>query len=320
MLTLAEKIYGSLSGSYHRKWDKRGGWKAPVPVISVGNITVGGNGKTPFTIELVRLLSDRFESLRGENGIAILSRGYGRRAKDLCVVQTDADFKESGDEPLLIKRNSPSALVIAYANRVESARFAVEHFGAKLIILDDGFQHRPLARDLDIVLLDSERPLGNGHLLPAGRLRERPAALNRTDLIVSVGQEGAAEAIALKIGKPLMHATTNTSVPEGLASRMGPVYLLTAIARSSRVRQTAEDMKLNVVGHARFRDHHAFSGKELDTADQTARKLGASAILTTSKDMIRIPSWHGNLPLFEIPFRISLAESDQLLSRVEGLL
>lgn len=320
ILTLSEKLYGSLSSSYHRKWDRQGGWKAPVPVISVGNITIGGNGKTPFVIALIGLLTERFETLRGEHKIAILSRGYGRRSKELCVVTPTTDFKESGDEPLLLKRSWPNSLVISHAKRVESAKIAVEKFGATLIILDDGFQHRPLARDLDIVLLDSERPLGNGHLIPAGQLRENPAALNRATTIVSVGQGGAAPQFAAKLSKPHVVALPKTNLPHSLSPPSGPVLLLTAVARPYRVRMMAEELGIRVLKHSAFRDHHVFTARELASIAKEAQVSGVVAVLTTSKDIVRIPSWTGCLPLLEIPYQIAISKPDPIIEQVARLL
>lgn len=314
ILTLAERLYGFFVESYHRKWDKRGGWRAPVPVISVGNITVGGNGKTPFVIALVKLLEQHFPYLHERNRIAILSRGYGRQRKELTIVEIDSHWEESGDEPLLIKRSCPKSLVISNASRVESAKVAANEFGAKLIILDDGFQHRSLARDIDFVLLDSDFPFDNGHLLPAGRLRERPPAVSRASAVVSIGTGAAAKVVSEANGKQLFHAEPLSLTESWTDKPIGPVFLLTGVARPERVRMFLEKYGIKIVGHRAFRDHHPFIESELGVVAEEARRSNAVAVLTTAKDNIRIHSWNGSLPLVEIPYDLSILESDELIS------
>ncbi len=314
ILTLAEKLYGVFADTYHRKWDKRGGWRAPVPVISVGNITVGGNGKTPFVIALVKLFEQKFPHLRERNRIAILSRGYGRKSKELTIVEIDSHWEESGDEPLLIKRSCPNALVIANARRVESAKVAANEFGARLILLDDGFQHRPLARDIDLVMLDSEFPFDNGRLLPAGRLRERTTAIFRASAVIFVGIGEASKTVAEVHGKPEFQAVP-ASLTESWADKpSGPVFLLTGIARPDRVRNYLEKANIQVVGHRVFRDHHAFLDTELLSVADEARSLNAEVVLTTAKDSIRIRSWQGSLPLKIIPYDLAISRPDDLIT------
>ncbi|MBL0060512.1 MAG: tetraacyldisaccharide 4'-kinase [bacterium] len=320
ILTLAEKLYGFFADSYHRKWDKRGGWRAPVPVISVGNITVGGNGKTPFVIALVKLLEQYFPHLQDRNRIAVLSRGYGRKSKELTIVEIDSHWEESGDEPLLIKRNCPKSLVISNASRIESAKVAANEFGAKLIILDDGFQHRSLARDIDLVLLDSDFPFDNGHLLPAGRLRERPPAISRASAVVSVGRGEAAKVVAEAHGKRLFHVTPAALADSWPDWPTGPSFLLTGVARPDRVKSFLAKAGVNVAGHRAFRDHHAFTENELGAVVEEARRSNAVAVLTTAKDNIRIRSWNGALPLVEIPYELSILESDELILWIRTLI
>jgi len=313
-LSLTEKIYGCFAALYHKRWDSRGGWRASVPVISVGNITVGGNGKTPFVIELVRVLNENFPELAEPNRIAVLSRGYGRKFREMCVVETDTDFLRSGDEPLLIKRAYPSSLVISYAKRVVSARIAVEKFGARVILLDDGFQHRPLARDIDLVMLDSEQPFHNGRLLPAGRLRERPSALKRATAFVSVGGGEEVAKLAAEFDKPIFRARETSPFETWQARPEEKAFLLTGIARPERVRSFLEQSEIDIVGHKQFRDHHEFSASDLYKVSEDAAKSGATVVMTTSKDRIRIPSWQGSLPIVEIPYQLTISEQKSFVS------
>jgi len=159
------------------------------PVISVGNLTVGGTGKTPMVILLAGMLKDR--GLRP----AVLSRGYGGKNRADVLVVSDgmrvlAGPDEAGDEPVLIARRLGDVPVLAGPKRVITGRHALEHFSVDAILLDDGFQHRYLHRDLDIVLLDSRQPLGNGFLLPRGPLREPPSALARAGVIAFTRSKG----------------------------------------------------------------------------------------------------------------------------------
>src|SRR5205085_4362272 len=159
-----------------------------VPVISVGNLTVGGTGKTPTVELVVRTL------LELGHRPAVLSRGYGRRSHGIRVVADSSSLRlggdEGGDEPVLLARRLPGVPVIVGTHRYAAGREAVERFGVSAIVLDDGFQHRTLAKDLEIVMARARAPWGNGRLLPGGPLREPLAALARAHLIVVTGARG----------------------------------------------------------------------------------------------------------------------------------
>lgn len=165
---------------------------APVPVISIGNLVAGGTGKTPFTALSSRILQDA-----GCRPV-IVSRGYrGRRREDPLVVSGGEGLlrgvtaAEAGDEPVMLAMRSPDIPVVVARRRAEGARLAVTRFAAGCIVLDDGFQHLGLRRDLDLVLLDAEHPLDNGRLLPSGMLREPPSALGRAGALVFTRQRGS---------------------------------------------------------------------------------------------------------------------------------
>lgn len=160
-------------------------YRAPVPVVSVGNLTLGGTGKTPTVDHLLRHLLGR--GLR----VAVVSRGYGGKENAAVGVVAAGDGRPPllvaaicGDEPLLLAQRNPAAVVLVARRRRDGVRQAVERFGAQLVLLDDGFQHLAVARDLDLVLLDAVRPFGNGRVFPAGLLREARAALQRADLFL----------------------------------------------------------------------------------------------------------------------------------------
>ncbi len=187
-LRLLSAPYGAAVALRNYLYDRGALWQEnlPCPVISVGNLTVGGTGKTPTVILLANLL-------RGKGRRpAVLSRGYGGRAKAPVNIVSDGnrllmDWREAGDEPVLITRTAPGVPVLTGPKRALTGRAAVDRFGADCLILDDAFQHRAIQRDLDIVLLDAARPFGNGFLLPRGPLREPPEALHRAHLLLRTG-------------------------------------------------------------------------------------------------------------------------------------
>lgn len=165
-------------------WQK--GWlasyRAPVPVIIVGNLSVGGNGKTPVVVWLVDQLQQR-----GVN-VGVISRGYGSQAKQYpLLVSAQTDPQEGGDEPVLIAKRTGAPVCIS-PNRQQAIELLLRSFPCDLIISDDGLQHYPLQRDMEIVVVDGERVFGNGFVLPAGPLRELPARLKQVDLIIANGK------------------------------------------------------------------------------------------------------------------------------------
>lgn len=269
------------------------------PVISVGNLAVGGRGKTPFTILLAQRLTK--EGLR----VAVLSRGYGREVaqKDPPLIVSEGagpllSAQLGGDEPVLIARRTSAAVVVC-GSRARAAQVAIQTLGAQILVLDDGFQHRQLARDLDIVLLDGQQPLANGRLLPAGPLREPPSALERADLLV-LNRGGAAESAVttgLLADKPLLEVEVVASglgpldgavaAPSALSGR--PVALLSAIARPHRFVRTVQSLGAKVTHQAHFSDHHRFSAQELEAFFSQAQASGAQLVVTTEKDAVRLP-------------------------------
>ncbi len=286
------------------------------PVISIGNLSVGGTGKTPFVIAFAKMLQAEIPALRAPGAIAILSRGYGRESNDLVVVHADTPWKKCGDEPLMIKRSVPNAAVVVHRKRAIAGRFAKENFQTKLCLLDDGFQHYELKRNLDLVLMDGSCPLGNGHMLPAGPLREPTRELKRATAIVSVGQEhGETELLANKHGVALIRAHVELELDESLKSLRGvPVLLLTGIARPERMLRLLREQGLNVVSHAVFPDHWNFTASDLVGAIDSAKTAGAAAIITTPKDAIRLDGWNHEIPLHTVHMRLVVDDQDILFS------
>ncbi|MDR0965939.1 MAG: tetraacyldisaccharide 4'-kinase [Myxococcales bacterium] len=271
-------------------------------VISVGNIAVGGTGKTPVTIELGQRLV-----ARGRR-VAILSRGYGRKETEPLVVSDGtsilATAEEGGDEPIVIAQALPSVPVLVGQDRAALADMAIERFGCEFLLLDDGFQHLKLARDVDIVLFDGSNPFGNGHLIPRGPLREGKSALRHANLTwitkLENARPGEVEALAAQLesmtGRPPIFSTTRVrDVTELSGESLGTkalagarVFLACGLARPEAFHKTVQSLGATIVGEALFDDHHTFCAADLASIEARARALGAETIAITAKDAAKI--------------------------------
>ena len=278
--------------------------RAGVPVVSIGNLAVGGAGKTPAAIAVARRLV-----ARGRR-VAVLSRGYGAARSDARVVSDGArlllDAGEGGDEPVLIARRLPGAPVLCGPRRAELARTAVREHRADALLLDDGFQHRALARDLDVVVLDAANPFGNGRLLPAGPNREPRSALRRAGL-VWLSRSDQATPAAVEALRALARAETGRDPVEsrhapvalvdaalapagGLDALRGRrVLLLAGIARPGGFRRTVASLGAEVAAEAIFPDHHRFVPGDLEGALRAADGARCELVVTTEKDAVRLP-------------------------------
>ena len=274
-----------------------------VPVVSVGNLTVGGTGKTPTVAWLATLA--RAAGRRP----GVLARGYGR-----------APGAALNDEGLMLQRQLPWLLQEQDPDRFAAGRRLVAK-GADFVILDDGFQHRRLRRDLDVVCIDAQRPFGNGQCLPAGDLREFRSGLRRAGVLLLTRAGGlGADAIAQRVGRlreiarnrTLQVHATDHAPADVVAQPAGEVLpldwlrgqrvvLLSAIARPASFRGTCEALGAQVVHELRHRDHHRFTAAELAHAERVARDGGA-VLLTTAKDDARL----GDTPLPRHVLRIAL--------------
>lgn len=263
------------------------------PVISIGNLSVGGAGKTPFTILLAELLA-----LRGLQP-DILSRGYGRKSAGVLVVDPKGDPSHFGDEPLLMARrlNVP---VIVGESRYAAGLEAERRFGSDVHLLDDGFQHRQLARDFDIVLL-SPGDLAE-RLLPRGRLREPLSSLRRADAVV---WPDAAGQPSLPVAKPVWRVQRRIELPAECPRRP---FVFCALAVPERFLEDLRGAGVQLVGSRCFRDHHAYTKRDLSELSRAAERAGADGFLTTEKDAVKLSS-HGELPKLGI-VRLSLELKD----------
>jgi tetraacyldisaccharide 4'-kinase len=283
-------------------WGVIGCERASLPVISVGNLAVGGTGKTPLVLAIG-------EWLFGAGfAVGVLTRGYGRRSRRPLVVPAGEAWppaSEIGDEPWFLKRREPRFALAVDANRRRGARALAPLLSGGVFLLDDGFQHRRLDRDLDLVVLAAGDPLESSRLLPRGRLREPPAALaraNRCILVVGPGESpAAAEARAREVRgiAPSLPLAVATAAIDGFrplgdwaaplvppAAVGGPVAAVAGIARPDRLARGLVAAGLEVAGTAFFPDHHPFT--ESDRGRIAALARGARSLVTTEKDEPRL--------------------------------
>ena len=249
-------------------------------VIIVGNITAGGSGKTPLVIRLCQLALE----MQLKPGIA--STGYGRQGKDTLVVEPDSDVRVCGDEPVMLAARTGVPVVVA-ADRTEAVE-RLQAMGLDLIISDDGLQRAALPRDMEICVIDGERGLGNGHLLPAGPLREPPERLEKVDHVVSngpwKGKPATIQVIEMALQASVVRSLDdNTEYPVDEFQRKHAgniVHAVAGIGNPERFFTMLEGLGFNVRKHV-FADHHAFRSRDFDSIE------GESAIIMTEKDAVK---------------------------------
>ncbi|MBC8646879.1 MAG: tetraacyldisaccharide 4'-kinase [Thermoanaerobaculia bacterium] len=310
-------LYGSLLERRARLYatGKRPSHRLAHPVVSVGNITMGGTGKTPFVELLARRL--RFEGRHP----AVLSRGYGRRSQGVVVVSRGegplVSPDEGGDEPVALARRLPGVLVVVGERRVEAGRTA-EALGADVFVLDDGYQHLALRRDLDLLLLDAADPFGGERFPPRGRLREPLSALSRASAFVFTRverQPPGAQALAtlqeLNPGAPVFTARVR---PAGLCDEAGsPVEAaqllrrrfigVCGVASPESFRASLKELDLAPEEILAFPDHHRYGSRDLARIRGTAEETGSSWIATTEKDSVKLA---GRIPLPLLSVRLGV--------------
>ncbi len=271
------------------------------PVVSVGNINAGGSGKTPFVIALIEEFKKR--------GIAcdVLSRGYGRKTSGVLVVDTKGTADDFGDEPLLIARRTGVPVVVGQSRyaagvKAETLRPSEE----RIHILDDGFQHRKLARDFDIVLLGADDL--SDSLLPCGRLRESLSNMKRADAI-AIQQDTA----RIPGGVPQWHYRREIEVPHGLSS---PIAFC-GIARPQRFFDDIKRKGISTVFDASFRDHYRYIGVDVKKLLAWREQYGADGFLTTEKDLVRLGHLAQALePIVAVRLHIRLDDADRTIRSI----
>ncbi len=304
--------------------------KLPHPVISVGNVTVGGTGKTPFVEFLARRF--RFEGKRP----AVLSRGYGRRSKGVVVVSRGGgplvSADEGGDEPVALARRLAGVLIVVGERRAEAAR-AADSLGADLFLLDDGYQHLSVERDVNLLLLDARDPFGNGRFPPLGRLREPLSALSRADAVVFTRVDGnppSEQALAtLARWNPRAPVFTARIRPLDLADEAGSsltglqlprrrFVAVCGVAIPAGFAAALRDLDLFPEETVTFSDHHRYGDGDLARIRRAVERTGSAWIATTEKDAVKL-SGRLPLPVLSVRLTVEVLEPGFFLFLARGL-
>ena len=290
-------------------------------VIAVGNLTLGGTGKTPLVEYIARYLQ------REAHRVAILTRGYGRKSGAMQTLNAprhsragesanNPSYREVGDEPLMLARLLPDVPIVVHKDRYEAGRRATQAFGADVLVLDDAYQHLRLARDLNLLLIDASDPFGGFEMVPMGHLREPLYGIKRADAVIVTradrpfDQAQVAAIIRHFCGDhtPVMYMTNRITGLRHLET--GVVYeprefigwkaaVLCAIGNPHAFAEDILQLGIDIVAEHFFRDHHPFTQADLDRATAAARQAAADLIVTTAKDAVRLEGLrHGAVPIY----------------------
>ena len=314
-----------LLGHHFRLWAYRWGIfpsrKLDCRVISVGNLTLGGTGKTPFVMMIA-------ETLRG-NGLkpAILSRGYSGKSGD--PVNVVCDGKQMlltpewvGDEAVMMAEKLKNVPVLTGPDRYQTGQYALEHFDVDTLILDDGFQHLALNRDLNILLFDHSRPLGNGHLFPAGELREPPGETRRADMICFTRCSRGPVNFDLPIPQIKTHLRLDSvirmddeEVLDVETLKNEPVAAFCGIAKPEGFKQILLDSQIQLKFFKAFADHHPYTLQDIEELEARAIKEGARFLLVSEKDAVKLKGMKFSLPVFKVVVELEILEGRKTLDK-----
>lgn len=298
------------------------------PVISVGNITTGGTGKTPLVEWVSRTLAAAGKK------VCILTRGYGRDNPDRMIIVSDgqtvfANPSEAGDEPLLLATNLlGQAAVISSADRVAAGNEAIRQFNSDCFVLDDGFQHLRLERDLNIVTIDATNPWGGGHLLPYGRLREPLSGLSRADCIVitrtdkvknlaTLHNEIRKHAGKIPVFESRMITSQVTPLHDSSRALVPPVAAFCAVGNP---RSFFDAVTYEVVLQKAFSDHHRYSQSDIESLTDASKRAGANSLITTAKDAVKLRSLSFSLPCYVQQIEPWIENADELIRLIKSVL
>lgn len=290
------------------------------PVISIGNITTGGTGKTPLVEWVARTIASHGKK------VCILTRGYGRKDPHLQVIVSDgygvlASPAEAGDEPyLLATKLTGQAAVISSADRIAAGEEAIKDFGTECFVLDDGFQHLRLARDLNIVTIDATNPWGGGKLLPYGRLREAREGLSRADCVVITrcDQAGDVEGLLVEIarligGRPIfksfMRPVRVVSLKNAGETLAAPARVATfcAVGNPGSFFENVRQLGFEIGLQRSFPDHHVYSQAEIDSLIRE----GADCLITTAKDAVKLRTLSFSVPCYVMEIEITIENAEE---------
>lgn len=305
--------------------------------ISIGNITVGGTGKTPLVALVAQILADNGEK------VCILSRGYGRENPKDRVLVSDGenvlvDAKIGGDEPVeLAHKLIGKAVVIADADRVSAAKWALKKFGATVFVLDDGFQHRRAQRDLDIVCIDATDPFGGGEVLPAGRLREPLENLKRPDAVVitranlagniedlksQISNFDARKAIFLAdnsirgvVALEEFHAKTQSSQSDAKRER---AFVFCALGNPNNFFEQLKRENFNLAATQAFSDHYFYTQNDIEDLEKQAAKLEIGRFITTAKDAVKLKDLEFEIPCYVVEIEPVISDAERFRSLISA--
>jgi len=317
-LSMASKVYGG-AVKLRRIFYENGIFSSkrlPCPVISIGNIIVGGTGKTPMTIYVARVVKQLGYK------VAIISRGYKGSAEKIGGIVNDGKVllmtpENAGDEPYMMASTLKTVPVVVGKNRYKAGMLALRKFDPDVLVLDDAFQHLKIWRDIDLVLIDSRRPMGNGHLLPRGVLREPVSALLRADAIMLTRSDAPSDPQTipyyLKLKRYLYgkqtfkayHIPYIHKVIRGEKSILGGnsetsltfdsdfikgrnAFVFSGLANNQDFHRILKGLKCIVINSLEFSDHHFYSGEDIKNITESAKRSGADCLITTEKDFVRI--------------------------------
>jgi tetraacyldisaccharide 4'-kinase len=319
-LQLLEAPYAGVIGLRNRYYDRtpRAIKRVKVPVISVGNLTMGGTGKTPMVAWLARWFAQH--SLRP----VIISRGYGTNA---------TQSGQLNDEAQELHWRLPAVPHVQNPNRVDAARAAIDNYQADVIILDDGFQHRRLHRDLNIVLIDATQPFGYDHVFPRGTLREPVSSLRRADVVVitrsALVNEQQRTAIQATAAALCPQATwldanhrpthlSNLSTRQPLSQLAGqPIAAFCGIGRPQAFRESLIECGYEVVAFRPYADHHEYTQSDMQSLSRWAQATEAAAVVCTQKDHVKLAAADfGNLPLWSLAIEMEFENAAPLEARL----
>lgn len=284
--------------------------KISAKVISIGNLAVGGSGKTSLVAAIARKMQS--DGLK----LAVVARGYGRPQRGPISFggSDNIDWRKTGDEPAMLARMIPGLTIYVDSSKTEAARRAAGD-GLEWILIDDGFQHRKLYRDIDIVCINSDRPFGNGLLLPSGILREPKRAIKRADIVVSFG-EGTIDKSGF-YAKPVYRATRKissiTDSKGGIVSISGKkVIAFCGLGNPDSFRGSLEESGCKIAEFIEYRDHYVYTVKDIAKITDKITNLGADGAVTTLKDFVKIDGlWPKEIPIYRLEIAIELENAEK---------
>ena len=332
LLFLFSIIYGLISSLRNLLFDV-GIFKTKsfsIPIICIGNLNAGGSGKTPHTDYIFKVLSNK--------KVAIISRGYKRKSKNLYNVEIDSDFNMVGDEPLMLKRKNPNALVVVCTNRIQAINYIIKnHHDVEVILLDDGFQHRWVKAGLNILLTSYHKPFYKDHLLPYGHLRENKKQSKRADYIVTTNIENDLENSEIKSIKNEISKISQAKLSFSSTKYLEPrnifnnevfdiaecnIVLISGIANTVSLEKYIKTQS-SIIKHFKFKDHHNYSKEDIKNILSYCDSIKSTKkiILTTEKDSVKLVQFKEdfkNMEVVFLPIEIVMLDQGEFNKKIIG--